>query len=209
MVTGVVFNSLVLISDAGHMLTDVVGLALALGAILLARGGRRPERTFGLYRLEMLAALLNAILLYSVAAYVLYEAVSRFSEPPEVPGTPLLVVASFGLAVNVALFLVLRAGAGESLNVRGAYLEVAADMLGSIGAIVAGAILLATGWPYADPIFDAGIGLFILPRAFRLGRDALRVILEIAPREIDVDAVRSKLARLDGVKDVHTCTCGR
>jgi len=202
-VTGVLFGSLALISDAGHMLTDVVGLGMALAAIQLASQRRDPSHTYGLYRLEVLAALANAGLLFAVAGYVLYEAVRRFMQPVEVLGTPLLVVATIGLLVNLISFQLLRAGAKESLNVRGAFLEVFSDMLGSVGVIVAGVILLTTGWPYADPIIGAAIGLFILPRAWRLGRDALRVLLEIAPQGIDVGEIEARLCALPGVAGVH------
>lgn len=202
-VTGILFGSLALISDAGHMLTDVVGLGMALAAIQLASQRRDPSHTYGLYRLEVLAALANAGLLFAVAGYVLYEAVRRFMQPVEVLGTPLLVVATIGLLINLVSFLLLRRGAKESLNVRGAFLEVFSDMLGSVGVIVAGIILITTGWPYADPIIGAGIGLFILPRAWRLGRDALRILLEMAPPGVDVAAAERELAALPGVADVH------
>lgn len=202
-VAGFVFGSLALLSDAGHMLTDVVGIGMALAAIQLTRGERKIGHTYGLYRLEVLAALANALLLFAVAGYVLFEAFRRFSDPPEVPGVPLLVVAAVGLAVNVTSFLFLRAGAKESLNVRSAFLEVLADMLGSAGVIVAGIVLITTGWQYADPIIGAAIGLFILPRTWRLGREALRILLEIAPKEIDVREVARRLGALPGVAEVH------
>jgi cobalt-zinc-cadmium efflux system protein len=201
--TGLLLGSLALLSDAGHMLTDVVGLGMALAAIQLAGQRRDPSHTYGLYRLEVLAALANAGLLFGGAAYVLYEGVRRFMQPVEVLGTPLLVVATIGLLINLVSFLLLRAGAKESLNVRGAFLEVFSDMLGSAGVIVAGVILLTTGWPYADSIIGAGIGLFILPRAWRLGRDALRILLEMAPPGVDVVAAKRELAALPGVADVH------
>jgi cobalt-zinc-cadmium efflux system protein len=202
-VSGLLFGSLALLSDAGHMATDVVGLGMALAAIQLAGQRRDPAHTYGLYRLEVLAALANAGLLFAVAGYVLYEAIVRFVHPPEVPGVPLLLVAAVGLVVNLVSFALLRAGAKESLNVRGAFLEVFSDMLGSAGVIAAGIILITTGWPYADPIIGAGIGLFILPRAWRLGRDALRILLEIAPPDVDVPAAQASLAALPGVLDVH------
>ena len=202
-VTGILVGSLALISDAGHMLTDVVGLGMALAAIQLASQRRDPSHTYGLYRLEVLAALANAGLLFAVAGYVLYEAVRRFMQPVEVLGTPLLVVATIGLLINLVSFLLLRRGAKESLNVRGAFLEVFSDMLGSVGVIVAGIILITTGWPYADPIIGAAIGLFILPRAWRLGRDALRVLLEIAPHDIDIAEIEARLCDLPGVAGVH------
>ena len=200
---GFAVGSLALVSDAGHMLTDVAGLGMALAAIQVAQSRRAPSATFGLYRLEVLAALVNTVLLFGIAAYVLFEAWRRFQEPADVPGVGLLVVATVGLAVNVASFLLLRRGAAESLNVRGASLEVLSDMLGSIGVIVAGIVLITTDWPYVDPIVGVGIGLFILPRAYRLGREALRVLLQVAPAEIDVDDVRRRLTAVPGVAGVH------
>lgn len=203
-VAGVLIGSLALISDAGHMLTDVLGLGMATAAIHVAeRAKSNPSQTYGAYRLEVLAALANAVLLFGVAGYVLYEAVQRATEPPDIVGLPLLIVASVGLLVNLVSFRLLRAGAQESLNVRGAYLEVVADAIGSIGVIVAGVVVLTTGWPYADVIIGAGIGLFILPRTWRLGRSALRILLEQAPPEIDVEEVRRRLSSLPQVADIH------
>lgn len=203
-VAGFLTNSLALLSDAGHMLTDVLGLGMALAAIRLAsRPADRSRRTFGLYRLEILAALANAVLLFGVAAYVIYEGIRRLGDPPEVLSGPMLVVAVLGLAVNVVCFFLLRAGAGESLNVRGAYLEVVADALGSVGVILAGVVMATTGWRYADPLVAAGIGVFILPRTWRLGAQAVRILVQAAPPEIDLSAVRSDLVALPGVIDVH------
>lgn len=203
-VGGVLTNSLALLSDAAHMLTDVVGLGMALAAIHLAsKGSENRNRTFGHYRLEILAALANAALLLGVAVYVLVEAYSRFREPPEVLGIPMLVVAVLGLAVNLVAFMILRSGAKESLNLEGAYLEVLSDTIGSVGVIVAGVVLQVTGWRYVDPIVGVAIGLFIVPRTLRLGAQALRILLQQAPPNIDVEAVRSELGRLPGVVDVH------
>ncbi len=203
-VAGLATNSLALLSDAGHLLTDVLGLGMALAAITAAaRGAADPQRSFGLYRLEILAALANAVLLVGVAAYVCWEAVQRFRGPPEVLAGPMLAVAVVGLAANVVAFLLLRRGSRESLNVRGAYLEVVADTLGSVGVIVAAVVLALTGWPYADPAVAAAIGLFILPRTWQLGREALRILVQAAPEKISVTQVRRDLADLDGVVDVH------
>ncbi len=202
-VTGILTGSLALLSDAGHMLTDVAGLGMALAAITFSQSRRNRSQTYGLYRLEVLASLVNAVLLFAVAGYVIFEAVGRFFEPPDIPGVPLLLVASVGLIVNVICFRLLQAGAKQSLNVRGAFLEVVADALGSIGVLVAGAVVLLTGWPYADPIIGAAIGVFILPRTWRLGRAALRILLEVAPPGIDVSDVERRLAELPGVGRVH------
>lgn len=202
-IVGIAVGSLALISDAGHMLTDTAGLAMALAAITFAQRGADDRRTYGRYRLEALASLANALLLFAVAIYVLIEAISRFQDPVDVPGLGLIAVATVGLIVNVISFQLLRSGAGESINVRGAFLEVMADMIGSAGVIVAGIILLTTGWPYADPIVGVGIGLFVLPRALRLGRDAIHILLEGVPDDIELADVRSALASIPGVTEVH------
>lgn len=203
-VVGIVTDSLALLSDAGHMATDALGLGMAIAAIQAASRGRaNPQRTFGLYRLEILAALLNAVLLFAVAGYVLYEAVGRLEGAPEVASTPVLVVGLIGLAVNVAAFLLLRAGAKESLNMRGAYLEVLSDTLGSVGVIVAAIVWGITGWRWVDPVIGAVIGLFILPRAWRLGREALLVLVQAAPARLDIPELRRELGTISGVVDVH------
>ncbi|WP_435120180.1 cation diffusion facilitator family transporter [Amycolatopsis thermoflava] len=203
-VVGVVTGSLALISDAGHMLTDVLGLAMALTAIVLARrSGPTYRRTFGLYRAEVLAALANAVLLFGVAGYVIFEAVERLANPPEVPGLPVLLVAVAGLAANVVAFALLRDGSKESLNLRGAYLEVVADLIGSVGVLVSGVITLTTGWRYADALIGVAIGLFVLPRTFTLARRALRILFQHAPAEVDVERISAELAELAGVCDVH------
>lgn len=203
-VAGVVTGSLALISDAGHMATDALGLGMALAAIVAAnRATTGSGRTYGLYRLEILAALANAVLLFAVAGYVIYEAVRRFQDPVDVLTTPMLVVAVAGLVVNLVGWRLLRPGAGESINVEGAYLEVIADLAGSVGVIAAALIMIFTGWPYADPLFAALIGLFILPRAWRLGRQALRVLVEAAPADLDIANLRRDLSAVSGVVDVH------
>jgi cobalt-zinc-cadmium efflux system protein len=197
-------GSLALLSDAGHMLTDVLGIAMALAAIHAAgRSAGTAQRTFGLYRLEVLAALANAVLLFAVTAYVLIEAVGRFTHPPEVAAGPMLVVATIGLAANVVAFALLRSGARESLNVRGAYLEVVGDLLGSVGVLAAAGVIQFTGWRYADPIIAAALALFILPRTWALGRAAVRVLVQAAPEHLDVDQVRATLNTVPGVCDVH------
>jgi cobalt-zinc-cadmium efflux system protein len=203
-VVGVVTGSLALLSDAGHMATDALGLGMALAAIQAASTARaHPQRTFGLYRLEILAALLNAVLLFVVAGYVLFEAVGRIGDSRDVASTPVLVVGVIGLAVNVAAFLLLRAGAKDSLNMRGAYLEVVSDTLGSVGVIVAAVVWGITGWTWVDPAIGAVIGVFILPRAWRLGREALQVLVQAAPARLDIPALQRELATIAGVVDVH------
>jgi cobalt-zinc-cadmium efflux system protein len=201
---GFLTGSLALLSDAGHMATDALGLGMALAAIVAAnQAARDGQRTFGLYRLEILAALANAGLLFAVGGYVLYEAVGRLQDPPAVLSGPMLVVAVLGLVVNVVAWWLLRQGAEESINVEGAFLEVLADLIGSLGVIAAALLLRFTGWPYADPLFGAAIGLFILPRAWRLGRRALRILIQAAPHDLDLEQLHRRLASLPGVVDVH------
>ena len=203
-VVGVATSSLALLSDAGHMFTDVLGVGMSLAAIAAARGaGPTDRRTFGLYRGEVLAALANATLLCGVAGWVVVEAVRRFAAPPEVPGLPLVLTAAAGLVANVVVLLLLRDGARESLNVRGAHLEVLADLLGSVGVLLAGAVTLLTGWAYADPLVAIAIGLFVVPRAVGLGRQAVRILVQAAPAHVDLPRVRAELAALAGVHDVH------
>jgi cobalt-zinc-cadmium efflux system protein len=176
---------------------------MALAAVHLASRPAASQRTWGTFRVEVLAALANGVLLFGVAGYILFEAWRRFSGPPDVAGVAVMVVAAAGLAVNLVSFRLLRAGSSESLNVKGAYLEVLSDMLGSVGVVVAGAVVVITDWPYADPIIAAGIGLFILPRTYRLCAQAVRIIMEIAPPDVDVEEVEGRLAALPGVAGVH------
>jgi len=202
-VGGILTRSLALLADAGHMLTDVGGLTFALLAI---RVGERPateRRTYGFYRAEILAALANAVVLIFISFYILYEAYRRFRNPPEVASGAMLIVASLGLVVNVAGALILRVRSGESLNMKGAYFEVLSDLLTSVGVIIAGVIMLTTGWYYADPLISAGIGLFILPRTWRLLREAVGILLEGTPADVDIAAVRRAIAEIPGVAGVH------
>ncbi|MEV4756368.1 cation diffusion facilitator family transporter [Micromonospora sp. NPDC049559] len=202
--TALATGSLALLSDAGHMFTDVLGIGMALAAITAARrAAGDPQRTFGLYRLEVLAALANAVLLFGVALAVLVESVRRFAEPPRVLAGPMLVVAVIGLLANVVAFALLREGAEESINLRGAYLEVLGDLLGSAGVITAAVVITLTDWWWADPVVAVAIGLFILPRTWRLGRAAVRILVQAAPEHLDVPAVQARLSAVPGVADVH------
>lgn len=204
LVVGLAARSLALLSDAAHMLTDVVGLGMTLAAMhAAARGSQDPRRTFGLYRLEILAALANTVLLFGVAVWIVVEAVRRFSEPSEVAGLPVLVAAVLGLAVNLVALRLLRGGAADNLNLEGATLEVLADTLGSVAVIVSAVLLQLTGFGWIDPLFGVGIGLFVLPRTWRLGGKALRILLQAAPPDVDLPALKSQLEGLDGVADVH------
>ena len=196
-------RSLALLADAGHMATDAIGLGMALAAVVAAdRAEVRDHRTYGLYRLEILAALANAVLLLAVGGFVLVEAVDRARSPGTLLAGPMLLVAAAGLVVNLVAWRLLRRGAAESLNARGAYLEVMADLIGSVGAIAAGALQLA-GWSRADAVIGGAIGVFILPRALRLAGAALRILLQAAPEHVDLAVVRAQLEAVPGVVDVH------
>lgn len=197
------FNSLALLSDAAHMLTDVAALAIALAAI---RIGQRPpddERTFGYRRFEILAAAFNALLLFVVAAYVLVEGAKRLLQPSEVQSVGMMAVAAAGLIVNLISMRILAGSKDESLNVKGAYLEVWADMLGSIGVIAGAALIWATGWSWVDPVVGIAIGLWVLPRGWTLLKDTSHILLEGVPRGIDVARVRADIEAVPGVVDVH------
>lgn len=199
-----VTGSLALLSDAGHMFADVLGIGMALAAMTAAdRAAGDPQRTFGLYRFEVLAALANAVLLSGVAVYVMVESLRRIAEPTDVPAGPMFAVAAGGLAVNLVALALLHAGARENLNLQGAYLEVLGDLLGSIGVILAASLIAIAGWWWADPVVAVAIGLFILPRTWRLGRAAVRILVQAAPAHVDVPAVQARLAALPGVRDVH------
>ena len=202
-VGGLLTNSLALLADAAHMLTDVFGLGLALFAIWITQRPASPAKTYGYYRVEILAALANALILFWVSFYILFEAYRRFQEPPEVSSLPMMIVAAVGLAVNLVGIYNLRRGSKESLNVQGAFLEVVSDMLGSIGVIVAGLIMYFTGWYYADPIFSMLIGLFILPRTWGLMMQAVNVLLEGTPAHINLKAVEEAMRSVTGVAAVH------
>lgn len=185
------------------MFTDVVGVGLALGAIWIA--GRPPsdERTFGVYRAEILGAVVNAVLLFGVAAYVLYEAWRRLIEPPEVTSGLMLAVAVAGGAGNAFSVWLLRRAQGESLNMRGAYLEVLGDLLGSVAVVVAAIVIALTGFTTADAIASTVIGVLILPRTWGLLREALDILLEATPKGMRLAEVREHLLRAEGVEDVH------
>ena len=202
-VGGLWTGSLALLADAGHMLTDVFGLALALFAIRFAERKATPVKTYGYYRVEILAALTNAVILIGISFYILYEAYERFKNPPEVESKGMLIVAGIGLVINLVGMYILRAGSSESLNMKGTYFEVLSDMLTSIGVIIAGVIMLTTGWYYADPLISAGIGLFILPRTWALMKESVSVLLEGTPADVNIESLRQAVEKIDGVADVH------
>jgi cobalt-zinc-cadmium efflux system protein len=202
--TSLLINSIALLADAGHMLTDVVAVFMGLAAVVLARrGSSSPARTYGWHRAEVFTAVANAVLLIGVALFIFYEAVERLSTAPPIPGVPMVVVALAGLAANFAVALLLRSHAGDSLAVRGAYMEVVADTVGSIGVLIAGVVTITTHWPYADVVVAVLVALWVLPRAISLARAALRILSESSPAHIDVEELRTALGAVDGVTDVH------
>src|SRR5712692_2801368 len=203
LVVGVLSNSLAVLADAGHVFADVVGTAIALAALRIADRPATRDRTFGFYRFEILAAVLNAVLLFAIAAYVLIEAVRRLSTPPEIDGAPMVLIATAALAGNAVSVWLLRAGQHRSLNLRAAYLEVLNDMLGAGAVLVAGLVIAATGFVRADAIASGLIGLLILPRTWRLLREAIDILLEATPRGVDLDEVRRHILEAPGVRAVH------
>ena len=197
------FNSLALLSDAAHMFTDSAALAIALAAIKIGQRPADEERTYGYRRFEILAAAFNALLLFAVAGYVLWEGIARFFEPVEVESTGMLVVAALGLVVNIIAMRLLAAGKDQSLNIKGAYLEVWADMLGSLGVIVGAVTIMLTGWQWVDPLVAIGIGLWVLPRTWALLRDTTHILLEGVPRGMRLADVREAISSTPGVASTH------
>lgn len=204
-VVAVMTGSLALLADAAHMLGDSFGLVLALAAITVAQRGGAPgsARTFGYHRTEVLAAGANGLLLLGLCGWILVTAVGRIGDAPEVAGLPVLAAGAIGLAVNLLGLVLLRSGARESLNVRGAYLEVLGDALGSVAVIVSALVILATGWHTADVVASLLIAAFIAPRAVSLLRDVGHVLLEGSPKDVDLADLRAHLLGIDGVVDVH------
>ncbi len=202
-VGGLVANSLALLADAGHVMTDITGIALALGAIRLADRPPSGTRTYGWYRAEVLAAGANALLLIGLATYLLYESWRRLEQPTEVAGGLMLLVAGLGAAGNLVSLWLLRAPGQRSLTLRGAYLEVLGDLLASVAVIAAALVVAVTGSSTADALASGLIGLLILPRAWSLLRETAEVLLEAVPRGLHLDEVRRHLLEADGVDDVH------
>ena len=202
-VGGLVSGSLALLADAGHMLTDAAGVAVALFATTLAARPATDARTYGMQRAEILAAFANALLLAGVAVWVLVEAVERLREPREVSTGLMLAVAVIGGVANAVSLLLLREGRHESLNVRGAYLEVLGDLLGSVAVVVAAVVIATTGWTRADAVASGAIALLIAPRAWTLLRNVVDVLLEATPAGVDLEFVRDHIRGVPGVVDVH------
>jgi cobalt-zinc-cadmium efflux system protein len=202
-VAGVLTGSLALLADAAHMLSDNVSIALALVAIVLARRPATARRTYGFKRAEVLAALVNGVTLVALALWIFYEAIRRLGDPPEVLGGWMLAVGAIGIGVNLAAAGILVRGRGESLNVEAAFRHVVADLLGSLGVVVAAVVIVATGWLEADPLVSVVIGLLVLASSWTILRDSTSILLEAAPRGIDTRAVGERLARAPGVVEVH------
>lgn len=197
------FNSLALLSDAAHMLTDVAALAIALLAIRIGTRAADDKRSFGYKRLEILAAAFNALMMFAAAAYVVTEAVGRFRTPEHVASGGMIGIAALALVVNLIAMRVLMAGRGESMAMRGAYLEVWADAIGSLGVIIGAGLIWATGWLWIDPVVAIGIALWILPRTWSLLSDTINVLLEGVPKGMDLGEIRSAIQSVAGVSDVH------
>jgi cobalt-zinc-cadmium efflux system protein len=202
-VGGLLSNSLALLSDAGHMLMDVLALLLSFFAVRFATRPATEKQTFGFYRLEILAALINGTVLLILSLYIFYEAYQRFIEPREINGILMLSVAAIGLGANIASALVLKSGSHESLNVRGAFLHVMGDLLSSVGVIVGGAIILLSGWKRVDSIISFIIGAIILIGAYKLVMESVHILLESTPKDIDLSEVVEGVKVLEGVRDLH------
>lgn len=204
LVYGLLAQSLALISDAGHMAADVVALGAALAATTIAaRSQAAGRKTFGSYRVEIFASGFTVLVMLGVAVYVVIEAISRIGSDVEVSSTPMIVVGSLGLAVNIVVLLMLRAGAAESLNVKGAYFEVVADTAGSVGVVLAGLLVATTGQSWWDTIVALAIGTFVAVRAVVLGRQVLAVLAQHAPAELDLDELSADLIAVEGVGEIH------
>ena len=203
LVGGIVAQSLALLSDAAHMFTDTAALAIALLAIRIATRPADKKRTFGYHRFEILAAAFNAMLLLVLAVYILWEAYLRIKAPPEIQSNLMLVIAVVGLVVNLVSMKVLRSGQEKSLNVKGAYLEVWADMIGSVGVIIGAGLIKFTGWAWVDSAVAVLIGLWVVPRTMTLLKSSINILLEGVPEDIDMEEVEAALLGVPGVKSFH------
>lgn len=202
-VGGVITQSLALISDAAHMLTDVAALVIALLAIKIGKKSSDSLRTYGYYRFEILAAAFNAVLLFLVALYILFEAYQRLSQPASIDSTGMLVVAAIGLVVNVVSMVLLTSGKDTSLNLKSAYFEVVSDALGSLGVIVGALMIRWTGFSYIDSIIAVLIGLWVLPRAWILLKESINILLEGVPKGVDLNRLKDLAHGIEGVVDLH------
>ena len=202
-IAGFMTQSLALLSDAAHMFTDAAALAIALVAIKIGKLPADDKRTFGYQRFEILAALFNAMMLFVVAIYILYEAYQRFSHPPEIQSLGMMIVAVIGLIINLISMKILFSSSQESLNVKGAYLEVLSDAVGSVGVIIGATVIYFTGWMWVDTIIAVLIGFWVLPRTWVLLKQSINILLEGVPEEIDIEKLRNDLLALQGVENIH------
>ncbi|MEF2148479.1 cation diffusion facilitator family transporter [Luteimonas sp. FXH3W] len=202
-VGGLITNSLALLSDAAHMGTDVLALGISLFAVRLSRRPADAKKTYGYARMEAIGALINGGMLFLVAGYILWEAFGRFQKSTEVASVGMLVIATLGLVINLISMRLLAAGSGESLNVKGAYLEVWADMLGSLGVIAGAVIIYFTGWTIIDPIVAVLIGLWVLPRTWRLMSQAVHMLMQGVPEGLELATVDGALREIKGVRELH------
>ena len=202
-IAGFITQSLALLSDAAHMFTDAAALAIALVAIKVGKLPADSKRTFGYQRFEILAALFNALMLFVVAIYILYEAYQRFSQPPDIQSGGMMIVATIGLVINLISMKILFSSSQESLNIKGAYLEVLSDALGSVGVIIGAAIIYFTGWMWVDTLIAIFIGFWVLPRTWILLKQSINILLEGVPDEIDIENLRNDLLKLKGVESIH------
>lgn len=200
---GILANSLALLADAAHMLTDVAAIVLALLALRFASRPATPEKTYGYYRMEILAALINGVVLMVLCFFIIHEAWERLREPVEVGGTIMLVISTMGFTVNAIMAFLLHRSAGESLNLRGAYLHVLGDLLASVGTITAAVVILTTGWWIADPIISVIVALLILYSSIKLVRESVDILLEAVPSHLDLGEIRAAMEAIPGVDLVH------
>lgn len=200
---GILTGSLALLADAGHMLSDVFAIALALGAITLARRPSTPRRSFGFQRAEIIAAFVNGLTLVLVSGWVLWEAARRFRDPPDVLGGWMLLVAAAGLAVNAVAAWILMRSERDSLNVEAALRHVVADLLGSVGVVVAAVVIVLTGWTVVDPLLSVAIALLIVASAWGVLRDSTAILMEETPSGLDADLVARAIVEVPGVTNVH------
>ena len=198
-----VSGSLALLADAGHMLTDAAGLILALLAIMIGERKANGQHSYGFYRAEILASLANAVILIGISLYILFEAYQRLKAPTDIQTLPMISIAIVGLVVNLVGMYILKEGAQQSLNMKGAYFEVLSDMLTSIGVIAGAVLIYFTGWQWIDPVISAGIGLFIFPRTWALLKESVGILLEGSPAIVDLAELRSQLLKIEGVKQLH------
>lgn len=202
-IAGFITQSLALLSDAAHMFTDAAALVIALVAIKVGKLPADSKRTFCYQRFEILAALFNALMLFVVAIYILYEAYQRFSQPPDIQSGGMMIVATIGLVINLISMRILFSSSQESLNIKGAYLEVLSDALGSVGVIIGAAIIYFTGWMWVDTLIAVCIGFWVLPRTWILLKQSINILLEGVPDEIDIENLRNDLLKLKGVESIH------